>query len=159
MEKFLMEGATLKSAFLPVDANTAAITGARVSLANAQRCAVVVHMGDSTAAVVTLTLRKHTAASAGTSADLSVAHPYYHKAGAATSFTKVVPGSAAAAYDLAALFADAEGIVVFEVLAEDLGEGYTHFSLDVADSTAAKLVGGVYVLQGVRNCSAHDLIA
>jgi hypothetical protein len=142
MEKFLMEKAVVKSVVGPVDLNTAAVTGARVSMKNAKRVAFVANLGagSSTAAHV-FTLRQHDAAAAGNSKDLSVANPYFHKIGAATSFTKVTPGSAAAAYDLHSILADSASMVVFEVLAEDLDRdnGYAWVSVDTADSGGAQI--------------------
>lgn len=159
MNKHFMESHNAKSVWLPVDMNTADITGARVPLASGQKAIFVVHMGDSTAAVVTLTLRQHNAASAGTSKDLSVANTYYKKAGSATSFTKVEPSVAAAAYDLAADFADQEGIVVFEVDGDDLdvNNDFNYVSVDAADSTAAKLAGCVCYLEDLRNGPGYKI--
>lgn len=155
---FLMEKQNIKLATVPVDMNTAAITGARVGLAKADRVAIVCQMGDSTAATVQFTLRQHNAATAGTSKDLSVANPYYHKVAAATSFTKVQPTSAAALYDLGTLFANDEGIVVFEVLGEnlDVDGGFAWVSVDVADSGAAKILAACYVLSDVRYAPAYS---
>lgn len=147
MEAFLLEKSNVKQAFLPVDLNTAAVTGARVSMKDVKRCAIVVSCGASTAASVVCTLRQHNAASAGTSKDLSVMNRYFVKAGAATSFTETEPTVAAAAYTIAAL-ADDEGLVVFEVLAEDLdvNGGFNYVSVDIADSAAAKIGAGLYIL-------------
>lgn len=158
MEQFLAEYVGLK-AEAPVDMNTAAITGARTKIAKGDRLAFVVNMGGSTAALVQMTLRQHNAASSGTSKDLSVANPYYKKVGAATSFTKVEPTSAAALYDLSSDFAGAAGMVVLEVLAEDLdiNNGYAWVSLDMADSTAAKLVSVVHVLGKVKEKPAYSI--
>lgn len=147
MEAFLLEERNMKQGGVPADANGAAITGARIKMDKRDRVAIVVSMGDSISAAVTLTLQQHDAASAGNSKNLSVANPYYHKVAAATTFTKVEPSSAAAAYDLASLFANDEGIVVFEVLSEQLdnANGYNWVSINVADSTAAKIFAIVYV--------------
>ncbi len=144
----LLEEHNIKVAFAPVDLNTAAITGARVSLAKGGRCAISVNLGTSTAASVVFTLRQHNAATSGTSKDLSVANRYWVKSGTATSFTLVEPTVAAAAYDLSTAFAADGGIVVFEVLSEDLDvtNDFSHVSVDVADSTAAKLGAGLYIL-------------
>jgi len=161
MEAFLMECKNLKLVTLPVDMNTAAITGLRVSMKECKRVAFVVQMGDSTAAVVQFALKQHNAASAGTSKALSVANPYYHKKAALTSFTKVVPGSATDAYDLSTVFAADEGLAVFEVLVEDLDvEGdFAWVSLDIADSTAAKLVSVVAVCGGVSKPGYSQVLA
>lgn len=142
MEKFLLEKAVVKSVAGPVDLNTAAVTGGRVSMKNAKRIAFVLSVAAGTSTTThQFTLRQHDAASAGNSKDLSVDNPYFHKIGAATSFTKVSPDSAAALYDLHSILADSASIVVFEVLAEqlDIANGYTHVSLDIADSGGAQL--------------------
>jgi hypothetical protein len=159
MNKNLMEKVNIKPVSVPVDMNTAAITGDRVKLSSGNRCAIHIHMGDSTSAVVTFDLKQHNAATAGTSKALSVANPYYHKKAALTVFTKVTPASAASQYDLATIFANDEGIVVFEVLAEDLDNdnGYYWMSLDVTDSTAAKLISAVYIIHECYNSPPYDV--
>jgi hypothetical protein len=156
---FFAEDKALKQAFLPVDLNAAAITGERVNIGKGSRLAIVLCMGDSVGALVRPTLRQHNAATAGTSKDLSVANAYFHKAGAATSFTKVEPTVAAALYNLDAIFGGEEGIVVFEVLGEDLdvNNGFEFVSIDLADSTAAKIAAAVYVLEP-REKSAHSVV-
>ena len=136
-----MEKAIVKSVAGPVDLNTAAITGGRVAMKNMKRVAFVINLGAGTTTAAHLfTLKQHTAASGGSSADLEVANPYFHKIGAATSFSKVEPTVAAAAYDLHALLGDNASMVVLEVLAEQLADGYTHASLDLADAGGAQLV-------------------
>ncbi len=156
----LMEKQTLKQVNVPVDMNTAAITGARIGLQKADRCAFVLTMGDSTAALVQFTLNQHTAASAGSSKVLSVMNPYYHKAAPATVFTKVQPTVAASAYDLSSIFSDAEGIAVLEVRGEDLdvANGYGYVSIDAADSTASKILGALYMLSDMRFDPAYSEI-
>lgn len=141
MNAFKMEVENLKVVGGPVDFNTAAITGERVSMKACKRVAFICQMGDSTSAVVEFTLKQHNAASSGTSKALTVMNPYFHKVGAATSFTKVEPTVAASVYTLSTLFADEPGVVVFEVLAEDLdtNNGFAWVSVDVTDSTAAKI--------------------
>ena len=157
-EQFLLEQVNLKAA-VPVDMDAAAFAGPRVSLKEGYRLAIICNMGDSVGAAVTFTLKQHNAASGGTSKDLEVANLYYKKAGAATSFTKVEPTVAAAAYNLAADFAAQEGIVVFEVLAEDLDVegGFTHVSIEAADSGAAKLLSVVHVLHNVKHKPAYEI--
>lgn len=154
----LMEKQNIKMAHLPVDLNTAAITGARIKVSSGDRIAVVIQLGDSTAATVQYTLKQHNAASAGTSKDLLSDNPYYHKKAALTSFTKVVPGSAAALKDLSSVFADDEGVAVLEILGEelDVDGGFSWFSVDIADSGAAKLGATAYVVSDVRHSPAYS---
>lgn len=94
----------MKQAFAPADLDTAQ-TGARIAVKEGDRVAVVLSMGTSTAATVQVTMKQHNAASGGTTKDLSVANNYYHKAGSATSFTKVTPSSPAALVDVSTQFA------------------------------------------------------
>lgn len=152
-----MEKVNLK-ADVPSDFDTA-FTGSRVSLAKGDRLAVIVNFGDSTAAVVTASFQQHTAASGGTSKALSIANIYFHKVGAATSFTKVEPTVAASSVDLAALLAAEPGIVVFEILAEDLdvSNNFTHVSINFADTTAAKLGSVVYLNHQVKAKPAYEI--
>ena len=147
--EFLAEGKGLKQAFAPVDLNTAAVAGARVGLKDGDRLAIVINLGTSTAAQLRVSLEQHNAASAGTSKALEIQNPYFHKAGAATVFTKVDPSAPASTFDLDAVFAADGGVAVFEVLAEDLdvNGGFSHVSVNIADSTAAKLGAAVYVLE------------
>ncbi len=156
----LMEKQTMKAAFAPVDLNTAAITGARIGLQKGDRVAIVIHMGTSIAATAEFTLRQHNAASAGTSKNLVVDNPYYHKAGVATQFTKVQPGAATAVYDVSSLFNADGGLVVFEVLSEqlDTNGGYGWISVDVTDSAAAKLGSGIYILSDMRHAPAYGAV-
>lgn len=134
------------------DMNAAAITGARVALKNFDKVAIMVDMGASVGAVVDFTLKQHTASSGGTSKVLATANPYFKKVGAADVFTKVEQTSAASNYVLSADFATSAGLVVFEVLSEelDVDGGFSYVSIDMADSTAAKIVGAYYVLSNPR---------
>lgn len=145
----IMDTKNVKVAFSPVDLNTAAITGARISLEGARACLVLLNLGTSlTGAAVQVTLRQHNASSSGTSKDLVIDRPYFHKAAPATVFTKVVPGSAAALKDVSAIFDTAAGLVAIEVREEDLdhNNGFTYFSVDLADGAVAKIGSGIYVL-------------
>lgn len=160
MENFLMAKHVPKVVVAPVDLNTAAVTGQRVSMKNRDRVTFILIMAAATSATaVGLTLRQHNAASAGTSKDLSVANAYYHKIGAATIFTKVEPSSAAAAYDLLSLVGDAVSIVVFEVLAEDLdvANDFAWVSADTPDSGAARLGTVIALTSGEGLVPAYGL--
>ena len=158
MEGFLMEYNNLKQAGVPVDFNLAAITGARISMAEYDRVAIVVSLGDSVGAAFNLELKQHDAAAAGTTKVLSVDNAYYHKVGAATSFTKVVPSAAADTYDLGALFAADEGIAVFEVQAEqlDVDGGFSYVSANLTAAGAAKIGAVVYLAKSARFKPAYE---
>lgn len=158
MEGYLSEKITFKQVAAPADLNAAAVTGARIRVNEGFRIAVIATFGDSTAAVTSLTFQQHDAASSGNSKVLATQNPYWHKVAAATSFTKVQP-TADASTIVPTVLADDEGIYVFEFLAEDFDreDGYEYFSVNVADSTAAKIMGAVYVLNDVREVPAYGI--
>lgn len=158
MEQFLMEKATVKVVTGPIDLDAGANTGARIDMQKFKRVTfVVIAAAGTTPSAHLHTLKQHTAASAGTSADLSVDNPYYHKAGAATEFTKVQPTSAAAAYDVDTLVGDAKYVVVFEVLQEQLTDGYRWVSLDTGDVGGAQLGTVLAICHEATNKPAYGI--
>lgn len=163
MEMLKMEKSNLKQAFIPADLNGSGATGERVSLAEGFRCAVVLSAGDSTGAGFTVSFQQHDAASGGNSKALNVQVNYYHKVGAATSFTKVElrPDDAGLSdsVDLATQFANDEGIVVFEFLPEhlDAENDFSYLSVNIADPAAAKVVAGVYDIHNVKDVPAYSI--
>lgn len=157
---YLMEKQNVKIE-APVDLNTAGLVGARIKLDDAFRIAVVIALGASTGATVAVTLRQHNAASGGISKALSVDNPYYVKAGlTAAAFTKVVPGAAASVFDISTTFAAAAGVAVFEVLADQLDttNGFAWFSVEIADSVAAKLGAVQYHLHECKELPAYAIV-
>lgn len=151
MEAFFLEKYNVAMGLVPVDLNAGANTGLRISMKGNKRICFLVTMADSTAGVTDFTLNQHNAASAGTSKVLAVANPYYKKAAAATTWTKVVPTSAASNY-VPTDFANEPGMIAFEVLAEDLDvEGdFAWVSLDMIDATAAK-AGAIIAIADPKN--------
>ena len=150
-----LEKHNIKSAFGPVDANGAAVVGARVSMKECKKVTVVVEFGASlTGAVSEVSFNQHTASTAGTSKKLVLKNPYFKKVGTATAFTKVeAPVEAdeeALAYtvDLSTDLDTAKGVAVFEIDADqlDTNGAFTHVSVDLADAEVSKLVSGVYIL-------------
>lgn len=140
MENMLLEKANIKAIIGPVDLNTAANTGLRMDMAKYRRVTFLVILDTGTTTTThSFALKQHTVASSGTPAALSVDNPYYHKVNTATAFTKVQPTVAADTYDLHSLLASTKGIVAFEVLAEQLTNGYRWASIDVADTGGAQL--------------------
>lgn len=161
MEKFLVEKYLPKTIISPVDLNTAANTGGRVDMQHIKRVTFLCILAAGTTTTThSFALKQHTVASSGTPAVLSVDNPYYHKIGAATSFTKVQPDAAADTYDLHSLLSDSASIVVFEVLAEQLDRagGYRYVSLDVADTGGAQ-VGTVIALADHSFAPAYANVA
>lgn len=158
MEGLLSEKITFKQVAAPADANSAAVVGARIKLDGGFKVAVAVTMGDSAAAVANFSLLQHDAETAGNSKALEIKNHYYTKVASAKSFTKNEVATATGSFDLSSVFAADEGIVVFEILAEDLdvNNGFAYVSLNIADSTAAKVFAGVYCLHDVRKGMAYS---
>lgn len=149
MNKALAFSHNFKLAHDPVNLNTAAITGARISAGKGERITVIIALGASaSAATVQATLRQHTAASGGSSKDLSVANNYYLKKGSETKFTKVTPSVAAALIDVGADIDTGKAVLIIEVLPEqlDVNNGYAYFSVDLADGAVDKIASTMYVV-------------
>ena len=140
---------------IPYDTNAGAGTGKRVSLQRAQSIAFVLFKGAGTGTDnPVLTLQEHNAASGGTSQNLAKITTVYKKAGApgvGTEAWAVALTQAAAATATLTGEATNSGIYVFELDGTSLSDGFTHVSLDVADTGAAgaQLGGVLYVLHGL----------
>jgi hypothetical protein len=157
MNASFMETHNVALGLVPVDLNDGANTGLRIGLKNGERVTFIVAMGDSTAGVTNLTLNQADAVSGGNTKVLSVANPYYYKVGfAAAAFTRVVPTVAASNF-VPTAFAGDPGLLVFEVLAEDLDVegGYAWAYLSLADATAAKLGSVVAIVSGPAYLPAY----
>ena len=158
MEGYLVNSVTQKQLAAPADANASAVTGSRIKLEKGFKVAIVISMGDGAAGVTDFTLQQHDAASAGNSKALTIGvGSYYTKVASATSFTKV--DFTSTSNFVPTVFAADEGIIIFEVLAEDLdvNNSFGWISCNIADSTAAKIFSGVYHLHDVRNVPAYEL--
>lgn len=140
MEQFLMEKATVKAAINAIDLDAGANTGARIDMKLFRRVTFVLFASAGTSpSSHTVSFQQHDAASAGNSANLSISNPYYHKVDSATEFTRVVPSAAAASFDIDSIVGDTKYMVVFEVLAEDLTNGYRWASMNLSDAGGAQL--------------------
>lgn len=143
----------ISAGIVPVDSQTAAMTGKRVSLKNAGGVTIVVFKAAGTANDdPVLDLQQHTAASGGTTADLDIIDHYYIKQEATLdgdeTWTRVTQ-SAASEVTLNSTSAESQMIVVIEVDARSLSDGYDYISLDIADtgSAGAQLISCLYLLR------------
>lgn len=138
----------------PVDLSGAAVTGKRINMANAKSVDIVFVKGAGTAADdPTATLRHHTAATSGTSADLAVITEYYVKSETTLdgdeTWSKVTQAAAATIADPggAGTSAESEQIVVVNVRADQLPLTSNWLSLDIADVGLNAQLGTVlYIL-------------
>ena len=143
----------ISAGIVPVDSQTAAMTGKRVSLRNAGGVTIVVFKAAGTANDdPVLDLQQHTASSGGTTADLDIIDHYYIKQEATLdgdeTWTRVTQ-SAASEVTLNSTSAETQMIVVIEVDARSLSDGYDYISLDIADtgSAGAQLISCLYILR------------
>lgn len=154
----------IASAFSPVDFNTSdAATGHRIHMKNYESIACVLFKGAGTAgADPVITVREHTAATGGTSADLVVVDEFFYKAETALDGDEVwargTQTKAATVTD--ATWAEQEAIVVAQVMAEHLSAGYEWVSFNIAATVAnAQLVSGFYIMTGLKVKRRPDLLA
>lgn len=149
----------------PVDLSSAAVTGKRVSLKDCTGVTIVVFKGAGTAADdPTFTLQQHKLASGGTPANLSVIDHYYLKDNTALdgteTWTRVNQSAAATIADPggAGTSAEHQQVVVIEVHAADLADGYNYVSLNVADVGSNAQLGAILYLRhnlAVRRAPAN----
>lgn len=147
MEQFLAEQKGIKLAAAPQSMNATPVEGSRISLKEHKRVAIAISCAASAAAVLSVTLRQHNAASAGTSKNLEVDNVYFHKIGSATKFTKVEPVAKAAVYALGSDVGNNTAVLVFEVLQEDLdvNNDFSHVSVNIVGDATARIVSAIYV--------------
>jgi hypothetical protein len=123
-------------------------TGFRVNMKNYSGIAFIVYMNAVSAGTDTFVpdVQQHTAASSGTSADLDVVTEWYIKHEATLdgdeTWTRVTQ-SAASEVSLTGATYTGQLILVIEVGADQLSDGYGWVSLDIADpGTGGTRVGG-----------------
>lgn len=145
-----------------VDANTAGATGKRVSLRNAGGVTVVATLGAAASGTesLVLTVKQHTAASSGTTANLVAVDKYWVKAAATlagsetwTKISQTASQTVTVADTQGALtgVAQKQVEVVFEIDGTQLSDGYTHFSVDVADpGSVGRVVSVHYILRDLK---------
>jgi hypothetical protein len=133
----------------PTDLQTA-VTGLRISMVNVKSVDVVVVKGAGTAADdPTITLRHHTAATSGTSADLATITEYYVRSEVSLDndelWAKVTQAAAATIVDPggAGTSAESQQLVVFNVKPTDLPETSNYISVNVGDTGTNPQLGTV----------------
>lgn len=141
----------------PVDAQSAQ-TGKRIDMSTARGCTIVVIKAAGTAGDDhSYALQQHTAYTGGTSADLNAIAEYYVKQETALDndeawevFTQTADDDVTDA-GAAGTSAEQQQIIVFEVDAGDLTDGYTHISLNSGgEGSNAQLSTCIYILHELR---------
>lgn len=147
---------------VPTDVVAGAITGKRVHLMNYASVTVVIVAAAGSTDIADIDLQQHTAATAGTSADLDITLAYYLKEATTLAgteqWTKVTQAVASETTDIGA--ASKQQLAVFEVDAAQLSDGYEWFSVDLPDagSNGTKFLAVLYILHGLRYGRAPELL-
>jgi hypothetical protein len=140
---------------VPTDAVAGAITGNRVHLSKASGVTIVVISSAGSTDRLDVDLRQHTAASGGTSADLDIIDHYYIKSETTLdgdeTWTRTAQSAASEITD--ADGASEQSLLVIEVDAVELADGYEWVSLDVPDlgTNGTKYVSILYILRDLYN--------
>lgn len=140
--------------WVPVDIDTAnGATGKRIAMSGFDAITFVVFLAVGATDDVVLDVQQHTAYVSGTSADLDAAavststgiDHWYIKSEATLdndeAWTKVTQTAASEITLTGATYGDKQNIVVIEVAASQMGDGYTHLSLNAATTTATAHLG------------------
>lgn len=145
----------LSIGFAPVDTQTGANTGKRFNMRLCQAVSVVLFKGAGVGTdVPVFTLNEHTASSGGSSQVLAKIAKWHKKSATTLLGSEAWVTTTQAAGSTLTLTGEAakQGIYVFDIEAVSLSDGFTHISVDVADTGAAgaQLAGLLYL--------PHDLV-
>lgn len=156
------------TAFAPVDIDTAnAFTGKRISMSGASDLTFVFFGGVGGAEDLVFDFQQHTAYTGGTSKDLDAdttatgvagsrgLAEYFIKAETALdndeSWVRVTQAAASELTVVGATYGAQQKIVVANIQATQLADGYSHVSVNGAITTAtSQLACGLYLLHGLR---------
>ena len=120
---------------VPADAVADAITGLRTHMKDYAVCSFVVVTTGASTDITDVDLQEHTAASGGTSQDLDIITKYYYRSEATLDGDEIwVEGSQSAGSEIANVgAASQELLLVVEVRAEQLSDGFEWVSLNIPD--------------------------
>jgi hypothetical protein len=139
---------------VPTDAVAGAITGKRIAMSGADACTIVVVTSGGSTDITDVDLQQHTAYTSGTTADLDVITYYHYKSeGTLDNDEAWVKGTQSAASEITNVGAASEELLlVIEVDASQLSDGYTHISLDIPDlgTNGTRFCAILYFLHELR---------
>lgn len=150
-------------AVAPVDINTSdAATGLRISMAGHSGIAIVLYTLVGGADDITVDVQQATAYTGGTSNDLDSTNGasgidhYYIKAETALdndeAWVKVTQAAASEVVIVGATYGTQQKLVVIQVGADMLADGYTHISANIACTTStSQLLAALYIPYDLRS--------
>lgn len=148
---------------VPTDAVAGTVTGARTHMKDAAVCSFVIVATGASTDITDIDLQEHNAASGGTSQDLDVITTYYYKTEATLDgdeqWTKGTQAAASEITNVGA--ASQELLLVVEVRAEQLSDGFEWVSVNVPDlgTNGTRHVAIVPVLTGLKVQRAPEKLA
>lgn len=144
-------------AIVPVNLNTGANTGERVHMKDCRAVSIVIFASIGTAGSdLAVDVQESNAATGGTIQDLDIVTKYYIKDSlsltAATTWSEVSQTAASEISDTGGAGTSAEHsqIVVIEVRAEQLSDGFEWLSVNVPQPGATKLGCAFYIRHGLE---------
>lgn len=149
----LVENAKPVSAILPQNITGAAVDGDLVSMANCERCFIVIHSGAwaGGTSAVTVTQEQSASGSSNTAVAFTKRVEYTH----ATDDIGLEVAVTSNTFNLSA----ANTIQVIEIRPEDLTDGYTHIRVRTATPGSNNdYVSAMYYLTGIKYAGAADNI-
>lgn len=146
-------------AFIPVDLNTAAVTGQRIDLSTSGQATCILISGD-VGAVITYTFQEHDAVSGGNSQNLASITTYWEKSSTTDALMLsedfMDKQTQAAAATVATTTAHANQIVVpFSADELDIVDGFRWISVNVSDPALAVVGAGIWILGNMRYAQAE----
>lgn len=142
------------SVTVPTDAVAGAITGARVHLKDYACCSFVVVSAAGSTDITDVDLQEHTASSGGTTQDLDIITKYYYKSETTLDGDEQwTEGSQSAGSEITNVGAASEELLlVIEVRAEQLSDGFEWVSLNVPDlgTNGTRFIAIVPILTGLK---------
>lgn len=144
-------------AIVPVNLNTAGNTGERVNMKDCSGVSIVVFASIGTAASdLAVDVQEANAATGGTIRDLDVVTKYYIKDAlsltAATTWSEISQSATSEIADTGGAGTSAEHsqIVVIDVRADQLSDGYKWLSVNIPQPGATKLGCAFYIRYGLK---------
>ncbi len=151
------------SVTVPTDAVAGAITGARTYMRDYAVCSFVVVTTGASTDITDVDLQEHTASTGGTSQDLDIITAYYYKSETTLDGDEVwTEGTQSAGSEIANVGAASEELLlVVEVRAEQLSDGFDYVSLNIPDlgTNGTRHCAIIPVLTGLKSQRKPTLLA
>mgnify|MGYP001356900906 FL=1 len=138
---------------IPVDSQGGANTGFRISMQNCRGIGIwiIKNTGTTTDYLVPI-VSEHTAYTGGTTAALAVVTKFWTRSEASLDGDEAWVANTQAASGTVTWNSLLQSQIYFEIMADQLSDGYTHISVSAADtgSAGAMLMAGAYIQFGLK---------